>query len=237
MKSKDERKHIVRKFYDDFADDYDASRYSTEKQKIIDTAAKTVVLDLLGNIEGKSILDCGCGTGRFADIFARSGANAIGMDISENMLSIAKRKVPFAKFIRGDVFSLPFKEKKFDIVVCSQVLTHLHKYKEPLLEMKRVMKENGTIIIDIRNILWPLRPLQILKQKIMEYNEYNPHFTHIRRIKKICNEIGLEIDEFRGIGFRFLNNMNDAGEGKKIWRSFAPTLILKIIVKDTLRDN
>lgn len=229
MKTKNERKQIVWKFYDDFADDYDASRYSTDKQKLIDISAKAVVLDLLGNIEGKSILDCGCGTGRFADIFVRSGANAIGMDISENMLSIAKKKVPGAKFIRGDVFSLPFKEKEFDIVVCSQVLTHLHKYKEPLLEMRRVMKENGTIIIDIRNILWPLRPLQILKQKIIGYNEYNPHFTHIGNIKKICSEIGLKIEDFRGIGFRFLNNINDAEEGKKIWRSFAPTLILKII--------
>ena len=229
MKSKDERKHIVWKFYDDFADDYDASRYSTEKQKLIDTSAKTVVLDLLGNIEGKSILDCGCGTGRFADIFVRSGADAMGVDISENMLSIAKRKVPGATFIKGDVFSLPFKEKEFDIVVCSQVLTHLHKYKEPLLEMKRIIKEDGTIIIDIRNILWPLRPLQILKHIILKNNEYDPHFTHPRHIKKICGEIGLKIEEFRGIGFRFLNNMNNAGKGKKIWRYFAPTLILKII--------
>ena len=228
MKTKNERKHIVWRFYDDFAKDYDESRYSSDKQKLIDISAKAVVLDLFGDIKGKSILDCGCGTGRFADIFVRCGATAIGVDISENMLSIAKRKVPGAKFIEGDVFSLPFKEKEFDIVVCSQVLTHLHKYKEPLLEMKRVIKEDGTIIIDIRNLLWPLRPLQILKHKIMGYNEYNPHFTHLRRIKKICDEIGLEIEEFRGIGFHFLNNMNVAGEGEKIWRYFAPTLILKI---------
>lgn len=231
MKSKDDTRHVVWKFYDTFADNYDESRYGTENQKLLDTSAKMVVLDLLGNIEGKNILDCGCGTGRFTNIFTRSGANAKGVDISKNMLRIAKRKIPSATFINGDVFRLPFKEKEFDIVVCSQVLTHLHTYKEPLLEMKRVMKENGTIIIDVRNVLWPLRPLQILKHIITKNNEYNPHFTHLWRIQKICGEIGLEIDEFRGIGLhsKKMNIPKHINISKKAWKYIAPTLILKII--------
>jgi len=210
------RREIVWKFYDNFAEDYEQNRYSSDKQKKISEYAKAVVLDLVGDVEHKTVLDCGCGTGRFADLFVQRGAIVIGMDISENMTKIAKKKVPSAEFVIGDVFNTPFKERQFDIVVCSQVLTHLHEYKKPLLEMKRVIKENGTIVTDIRNILWPFRPLQILRQKMVKNREYNPHYTHIGNIKKICNEIGLEMEEFRG-----------AGLFKRI-KYIAPTLTLKI---------
>jgi len=208
---------IVRKFYDNFAENYDQNRYSSDKQKKIDEYAKAVVLDLVGDVEHKTVLDCGCGTGRFADLFVQRGAKVVGMDISENMIKIAKKKVPLAEFVIGDVLNMPFEERQFDIVACSQVLTHLHEYRKPLLEMKRVIKENGTITIDMRNILWPFRPLQILRQKIERNSEYDPHYTHIGNIKKICNNMGLEIEEFRGVGFLF----------KRI-KHIAPTLILKI---------
>lgn len=211
------RREVAREFYDNFADDYDQSRYSSDKQKKIDEYAKAVVLDLVGDADHKTMLDCGCGTGRFANLLAQRGARVVGMDISGNMIKIAKKKTPLAEFIIGDVFNMPFKEKEFDLLVCSQLLTHLHQYKKPLLEMKRVINRNGTIIIDIRNILWPFRPLQILKQTIIRNSEYAPHFTQVRNIKKICNEIGLEIEEFRGVGFHF----------KRI-KYIAPTLILKI---------
>ena len=83
--------------------------------------------------------------------------------------------------------------------------------------MKQVTKENGIIVIDVRNILWPFRPIQILKQKLDRDDEYNPHYTHLGNVGKICNEIGLEIEEFRGVGF----------PSKRI-KNMAPTLILKI---------
>ena len=210
------RREIARTFYDNFAENYDQTRYSSDKQQKADEYAKAVVLDLVGGVEHKTILDCGCGTGRFTDLFVQQGAKVVGMDISENMVKIAKKKAPSAEFIIGDVFSTPFGETQFDIVMCSQVLTHLHEYKKPLLEMKRVTKENGIIVIDIRNILWPFRPIQILKQKLEREDEYNPHYTHLRNMKRICNETGLEIEEFRGVGA--------LGRIKYI----APTLILKI---------
>ncbi len=211
------RREIVRTFYDNFAKNYDQNRYSSDQQKKTDERAKSVVLDLAGDVEHTLVLDCGCGTGRFADLFEQRGARVVGMDTSENMIKITKKKVPSAEFIIGDMLNTPFKERQFDIVVCSQVLTHLHEYKKPLLEMKRIIKENGTIIIDIRNILWPFRPLQILKQKIARNCGYEPHYTRTGNIKKICNSIGLKIEEFRGVGFLFSR-----------LKYIAPTLILKI---------
>ena len=210
------RREVVQTFYNNFAKNYEQNRYASDKQKKADECAKAVVMELVGDVKYKTVLECGCGTGRFADRFVQQGAKVVGMDISENMVEIAKKKIPSAEFIIGDLFSIPIRETQFDIVVCSQVLTHLHEYKKPLLEMKRITKENGIIVIDIRNMLWPFRPIQILKQKLGRDDECNPHYTHLGNIGKICNEIGLEIEEFRGVGA--------LGSKKYI----APTIILKI---------
>jgi len=229
----EDRKEKVYKFYNKFAKNYDKDRYASEDQKINDFLTKQIVLGFTNGIKGKKILDCGCGTGRFVEFFAKEGAEVVGSDISENMLEIAKKKVPAAAFVKADIFSLPFENKTFDIIICSQVLTHLHNYKKPLLEMKRVLKDEGIIIIDIRNILWPYRLPLLLKRIFKKSNgDYYPDYTSIWRIKGICNEIGLKVDNFRGIGFPSKKPREIEGEMKKSnskLRYIAPTLIIKII--------
>jgi ubiquinone/menaquinone biosynthesis C-methylase UbiE len=229
------RRETVRKFYDNFAKNYDKNRYSSNEQKIIDSVTKKIVGDFVGDLKNKSILDCGCGTGRFAEFFAHKGAKINGIDISENMLNVARDKVPCATFAKADIFSLPFNNNTFDIIICSQVLTHLHKYKEPLAEMKRVLKDKGIIIIDVRNVLWPYRLPMLAKRLVMDFDkDYYPDYISIWRIKKICKKLGLEVREFRGLGFpvktKKIERMSaEMRKSSSIVRYIAPTLILKIV--------
>lgn len=199
-----DRRRIVRDFYDAFAESYDENRYGTVDQKFIDRITKTAYLELMGEVVGKRILDCGCGTGRFSVLLKQMGARVISMDVSENMLKKLKQKTKEdGVFVRGDVFSLPFSNKSFDIIVCSQVLTHLHKYKEPLMEFARVLNKGGKILIDIRNLLHPRclyrSVLQDVIVGVIGQLRYLPHYTHIFKIKGICNSIYLKVTEYRGI--------------------------------------
>lgn len=237
MAMKEDRRRIVYKFYNHFAKDYDESRYASEDQKMTDSITKRIVSELVGDVKNKLILDCGCGTGRFLEFFTKKGSRIIGVDISENMLKIAKGKIPNVNLSRADIFFLPFKDSTFDVIICSQVLTHLHNYKETLLQMRRVLKDEGVIIIDIRNILFPYRLFEALKRTIKKPNEeYYPDYVSILRIRKICSEIGLRIDEFRGTGLSIKVSGIERVE-KEIKRSdsrlkyIAPTLLLKIAKK------
>ena len=238
MGAKQGRKEIVYTFYNHFAKAYDESRYSSEEQKITDSITKQVVLELVGDTKNKLILDCGCGTGRFVEFFTRKSSRVIGVDISENMLKLAKAKIPNANLSRVDIFFLPFKANTFDVIICSQVLTHLHNYKEPLLQMRRVLKDDGAIIIDIRNILFPYALFDTLKRAIRKSSEeYYPNYVSILRMGKICNGIGLRIDEFRGAGLsikvRGIERMKkEIKRSKSKLRYVAPTLLLKIVKKE-----
>src|SRR3989338_4365877 len=92
--------HKVQKFYDTFAKNYDKNRYGNRKQLAIDAIAKKIVLDLLSEekLESLNVLDCGCGTGRFAQLFSDKKATVVGVDSSPNMLAMAQKKVPNATF-------------------------------------------------------------------------------------------------------------------------------------------
>ncbi len=104
--------------------------------------------------EGSSILEVGCGVGAQTKIIARRnpGSNFISIDISQNSLRqaeelISSLNISNVKFRQADIFSLPFEDDFFDSVFVCHVLEHLTDPREALLELKRVLKPNGSIMV------------------------------------------------------------------------------------------
>lgn len=118
-----------------------------------------------------SLLDVGCGSGYLIKELKRNKIKvkySVGLDISRNAISIAKKR--FSKVYICDIDSknLPEKNDSFDIVVCSEVLEHLYDIKSCLAELKRVVKKNGIIIISVPNLgFWKYR-LKLLLGKTPE---------------------------------------------------------------------
>jgi SAM-dependent methyltransferase len=84
----------------------------------------------------KKVLDVGCGNGYFTFYFSEI-FDTTGLDFSQRMLKLN----PTDNLIQGSVLSLPFKNNSFDIVFCSNLLHHVEKPIEAILEMKRVSRE------------------------------------------------------------------------------------------------
>ena len=235
-----DRVENVKEFYDNFANDYDQNRFSSENQKITDNLSKLIVKDMMHDIRNKKILECGCGTGRFLELFEKNGAEVYGMDVSSNMLKIAGIKINKKKLFIGNVIKIPIENKKFDYVVSFQVLTHIHQFNKPIKEMARVCNDNGTIIFDFRNNLNLRNFLYNLFQYIFRRNnKYFPMFNSIFYIKSIAKRNNLKIIDVRGI--RRVKNkktFTDALEllkSKGILKYFYPTLIVSM--KNDLLDS
>ncbi|MEW6035141.1 MAG: class I SAM-dependent methyltransferase [Candidatus Micrarchaeota archaeon] len=100
---------------------------------------------------GSAILDVGTGTGAQAFAFAKKGYSVVGVDISEDMLRIAKRKNKYksVKFLAADATKLPFGNSSFDVSCVSFVLHDmpLGIRERALKELVRVTKPAGTIVI------------------------------------------------------------------------------------------
>ncbi|MDY0188974.1 MAG: methyltransferase domain-containing protein [Syntrophus sp. (in: bacteria)] len=109
------------------------------------------VADLVDSRQGK-LLDVACGTGAQTIEFARKGLTVTGIDLSRDMLKIARKKMRTdknVKLLRADSEKLPFRNRSFD-VSCISLALHDMPYSvglNTLHEMKRVTKESGLIII------------------------------------------------------------------------------------------
>jgi len=106
----------------------------------------------MGLVTGKKILDIGCGTGRDAKYFTENGFNVVGIDISEKMISYAKKNAPKAKFYARDMRNMRFKSGSFDGVWCMSSLTLLDEnHMIPVLKkINNVLKKGGTLFISMK---------------------------------------------------------------------------------------
>nr|TFG53430.1 MAG: metalloregulator ArsR/SmtB family transcription factor [Hyphomicrobiales bacterium] len=108
------------------------------------------ILDLLGSRNMESVLDAGTGTGRMMELLAPHIARGVGIDVSQEMLSIARDRLKDAPHIQlrlGDVYRLPFLEHSFDAVLYHQVLHYLDDPQAALREALRVLNPGGIVLI------------------------------------------------------------------------------------------
>jgi ubiquinone/menaquinone biosynthesis C-methylase UbiE len=103
--------------------------------------------------QGQSVLDFGCGNGRFYSLIKDKNINYYGVDISEKLINLAQKQVPQGKFkIVNSDLKLSYQDNFFDNLVCIATLHHIPSEKlrrKGVLEFKRVLKNNGTLILTV----------------------------------------------------------------------------------------
>jgi len=128
--------------YDKLADWYSARKRGSYEFKI----QLPAILNLLGSLRGKSLIDIGCGPGAYSVEFAKRGANVLGVDLSKKMLDKARNNAKMAnvklKLQKADAHSLPYTEDSFDVAVL--ILTILNT--KIVEEAARVLKPGGLLL-------------------------------------------------------------------------------------------
>jgi ubiquinone/menaquinone biosynthesis C-methylase UbiE len=123
-----------------------ATTYDAPGNPLI-SAEQPAVWELLERADPGRALDAACGTGRHTQRLARLGHEVVGVDASPSMLEAARRKVPAARFLQGDLGELPLDDDSFDLAVCALALEHLEDLLPPIAELARVLRSGGSLII------------------------------------------------------------------------------------------
>lgn len=133
--------------YDAVAKDYAAANETKPYNALYERPA---VIELLGEVSGKRVLDVGCGAGPLSQWLVEHGATVVGFDISSAMLALAReRHLPDATFHIADLAEplafLP--DGAFDVAVASLVMHYLRDWEAPLSELRRVLVPGGSLIL------------------------------------------------------------------------------------------
>lgn len=105
------------------------------------------VLSLLPDVDGLTVLDAGCGTGRYLRLLADRGARTVGVDLSAAML--ARARGISARIARADFCALPIDATSVDVIVCGLALGDVPHLEPALAEMRRVLRPRGCIVYSV----------------------------------------------------------------------------------------
>ncbi len=151
---------------------------------------------------GMSVLELGCGTGYFTRELARSGADIVAIDVSPELLQIARTScsAPNVRYEIQNAHEFSYPDAVFDSVVGSSVLHHL-EIEGALREIYRVLKLGGTICFTEPNMLNPQIAIQKnvpwVKQKLGDSPDETAFFRWpLRRLLEEAGYREVRIDPF-----------------------------------------
>lgn len=165
------------KGFDLWADGYDKSVQLSEENDEYPFAGYKDVLNTIYNIvhkrEKAKILDIGFGTGILTKKLYDDGYEIYGIDFSQNMIEIAKEKMPLASLIKYDFSKgLPeeIKDNSFDYIISTYAMHHLEdeEKNEFIEKLENCLNKDGKIIIG--DIAFKTR--ELLEKCKAKYNEY-----------------------------------------------------------------
>ena len=151
--SAENKKQQVEKMFDTISGEYDGLNRVISLGT--DVKWRKKVIKMVTETKPESILDIATGTGDLAIQFAQKNqaSKIIGLDLSEGMLSVARKKVKDKsfktniEFIKGDSEALPFDDNSFDAITVSFGIRNFENLEKGLSEIKRVLKKGGIFVI------------------------------------------------------------------------------------------
>ncbi|UOR12887.1 class I SAM-dependent methyltransferase [Halobacillus amylolyticus] len=103
-------------------------------------------------LKGKKVLDAGCSAGWYSSQLLHQGAEVTGIDVSPDMVEIARQRLSEAAFLCHDLQeTLPFEDDSFDIIVSSLTLHYLKDWMKTLFEFSRILKAGGTLLFSVHH--------------------------------------------------------------------------------------
>jgi 2-polyprenyl-3-methyl-5-hydroxy-6-metoxy-1,4-benzoquinol methylase len=125
---------------------------------------------MIGDVEGKKVLDMGCGEGYCSRFFAKAGAEVTGIDLSEALIKAAveeeERNPLGIKYFAADVANLNMLESEsFDVAFCYMALLDIRNYEGAISEASRVLKTGGRFVVLIEHPCFTL--FRVLDGKVV----------------------------------------------------------------------
>jgi ubiquinone/menaquinone biosynthesis C-methylase UbiE len=160
-------------------------------------------------VSEKVVLDIACGEGYGAKLLSEVANQVVGVDISEETIKYAEKKYSSKnlEFKVGSADEIPFEDNFFDVVVSFETIEHLENHEGMISEIKRVLKDDGLLIISSPN-----------KTEYSEAINYSNPF----------HEKELDEKEFRDLTKKFFSN---------VILTYQSPLLGSIIFDDTIKKE
>lgn len=143
----DNKTNPLQASYDRLAEKYAEIYFHELEHKPLDRELLNRLIHLVDGLG--PICDLGCGPGQIARYLSDGGVDALGVDLSGGMIKVAQRLSPHIEFKQGNMLSLDFDDNSLGGIAAFYSIIHIphEAISDALLEMKRVLKLGGIVLI------------------------------------------------------------------------------------------
>ena len=189
-----------------------ARKWESNYKKKGFSVRKDILQELLPDpqLAGQDWLDAGCGTGTLARFLAEAkGCNTLGVDASLEMIAncVPARNTEFRQI--KDICETGLPDATFDGVVCSSVLEYVSDPRAALVELWRLLKPNGLLLVSVPNAhpiaRWPTLTIYWLTKHLgrwrwFQFLDYSKHSYSELQFRRLLNSCGFCVEAVRTFG-------------------------------------
>lgn len=205
-----------RDYREQFQDSAEAYERTTQSKhiKLIYELEKLILEKLFAGInsQDKTVMDFACGTGRWTEFLEKHFKQTIGVDVSENMIEIARQKCKRASFFLADITSenadRELQDKQSDVITAFRFYKNAQKQlrQQATVAIPKYLKEDGLFIFDLHlntfsfmGILASI--IRILRlNKLLNIGELTVRTISLGDIKRLFKNSSLKIIDYYGMG-------------------------------------
>jgi len=174
-----------------------AKNYPPRPHNPLMEVEQQTVLALLPDVSGLTVLDAGCGNGRYLQELKSRGAFAVGMDLSQAMLDRARALS--TRVARADLRALPLEAMSIDVVLCGLALGDVGELELALREIARVVRPGGCVIYSVVHPDGEAAGWSRTFESDGRQLAVDGYWHSLDRHRHACAAAGLAIEEWRGL--------------------------------------
>lgn len=154
------------------------------------------LLEEIEKEEGGKLLDVGCGNGNILYRLVNGRRELYGIDLSKNMVEESRKRLKGDADIKAaDAEHIPYNDDTFDILICNASFHHYPHPQKVLMEMKRVLKNGGKLLIGEEYMIQPFRALMNFSFHFSNSGDFRIYDKH--ELVKMLKVNGFEISEVK----------------------------------------
>lgn len=173
-------------------DDYNAIVQEYTEEFFDDKSDEKYIDQFLQSLEGKNVLDAGCGNGRDCKYINQKGFKVKGIDLSKEMLVIAKKMVPKVDFEVMDITNITYSDNSYDGIIsnCSFFHIPVEELPKTLNSFSKILKPNSKLLLILQEGLGEAMIEEPFRKGVYIYINY----FSVKQISELLLKHGFEID-------------------------------------------
>ena len=173
-------------------DDYNAIVQEYTEEFFDDKSDEKYIDQFLQSLEWKNVLDAGCGNGRDCKYINQKGFKVKGIDLSKEMLVIAKKMVPKVDFEVMDITNITYSDNSYDGIIsnCSFFHIPVEELPKTLNSFSKILKPNGKLLLILQEGLGEAMIEEPFRKGVYIYINY----FSVKQISELLLKHGFEID-------------------------------------------